>query len=201
MRTRFFLLAGSLVATSALVACGSKSPPSSSSNGASDSGAPSDGATPSEGGGSPSDGGGGAVTFDAGSGCYPPCLASLLAECAGTGPCTVPDGGGDVCYPNGVVLQTLLTGTNQATTTCTKNGTLEYTEGYVGIGGTATMSVTSDVLTYTNASGAVVATENDNFTGATPTSTVTCGGVTYVLDVASAACSGGSGTCAIGPCM
>ncbi len=142
------------------------------------------------------------MTFDAGGGCYPPCLVNLLAECAGTGACTVPDGGGSVCYPNGVVLQTALTGTNQATTTCTFDGKLVYSQGYVGIGGTATTSVTSDVITFTNASGTVVATENDDFMGAVPASTVTCGGVTYQLDVAGAACSGAdAGTCAIGPCM
>jgi hypothetical protein len=200
MLARFLVLAGSLLLSSALVACGSKSTPSSSSSGSSDSGSPSDAGSSTEAGRS-QDAGADAVTFDAGGGCYPACLANLLAQCAGTGACTVPDGGGSVCYPNGVLLQTVLTGTNQATTTCTYGGKLVYSEAYVGIGGTATTSVTSDVITYTSATGTVVATENDDFMGAVPTSTVTCGGVTYQLDVASAGCVGDGGTCAIGPCM
>jgi hypothetical protein len=168
---------------------------------------PTDGGakTQKEGGVQGSDDGGTGVTsgtFDASAACYPPCLASLLASCAPGGTCVIsPEN--DTCYTNGVKVVISLTGTNEATTVVTKNGQLCYTEKYVGKGGTATTSVTSDVITYIDPTGNLIATENDDETVTPPRSTVTCGTTKYEISTASQACSGpdaGQELCSMGAC-
>ena len=110
-------------------------------------------------------------------------------------------------YANGVVIKSALVGLNHETLRYTKNGKPCFGEDYLGIGGTATKRSTSAIATYTDPTGATVATEHDQFTSTGSTSTVSCGGVTYTLDpmrLASSrqACSStdAGATCATGAC-
>jgi hypothetical protein len=142
-------------------------------------------------------------TFDATSACYPPCLESLVAPCLGGGPCVI-SADNHTCYANGVQVDISLTGSNQTSTTVSKSGQLCYTESYVGMGGTATTSVTSDVITFMSPSGAVVATEHDELSTTPPTSTLTCGGTTYMFQPDSPQCTSpdaGNELCSMGTCM
>jgi hypothetical protein len=153
--------------------------------------------------GTPSDALPNAIPFDGGSNCYPPCLASLFASCQPAGACTESAGNSAQCYANGVKIVLDLVGTNHEQSTFTKGGKACFVQDYVGIGGTATTSVTSAVTTYTGPDGSTIATEHDVFTGNAPTSTVTCGGVTYALSPESPACedSDGGVMCVTGTCM
>ena len=112
-------------------------------------------------------------------------------------------GSGSMCYANGVeVASVLLAGFNHEVLTYTKNGKECFIEDYQGMGGTGTMSITSAVTTYTGPDGTTLATENDVSTATGTTSTVTCGGTTFVLDTMSAACSSADGgaACTTGIC-
>jgi hypothetical protein len=146
-----------------------------------------------------------AISFDGGSSCFPPCLASLLASCQPEGACSESESGGNGarCYANGVKVVSALIGSNHERTSFSKNGSLCFVQDYLGIGGTATMSTTSAVTTYTGPGGGTIATEHDVFTGSAPTSTVTCNGVMYALNFGSAACedADGGAPCVAGTCM
>lgn len=163
------------------------------------------------GGGAGGGSGGGATTTTTGtvtgtddcSNCWPKCFLDMFQPCTPSGACvqqnTASGTGATVnaCYDSGVKASTIVSATGASSTYYKADGSVCFT-------GESTYSATTVTATYKDASGTTLLTDTTPITGS-QVQTIVCGGKTYTVDPASAACmacqtGGTSSSCTNGTC-